>query len=174
MTTDMTRREQIVASFADKEYRDEFVAENIASDLAFQIRATRADRGWTQQDLALRTGIAQATLSRLENPDYRRYTLSTLKRLASALDVALAVRFAPFSELADWAASLSAEDLAVPSFANDPGLSQVRAQIEGPKLRMALSSIADKDWGEQAKSDVASNRAATVTMSHSDEFARAA
>lgn len=60
--------------------------------------------------------MAQGTISRLENPDYGKYTLTTLKRLAAAFDVALVVRFAPFGELLTWADELSPEALAVPAY----------------------------------------------------------
>ncbi|MCL5958538.1 MAG: helix-turn-helix domain-containing protein [Chloroflexi bacterium] len=112
-------RQRILDSFQDKEYRDLSVAEKIRTAIAFQIRAMREDRGWTQSDLGARTGMAQETISQLEDPDNGRLTLRTLKRVASAFDVALIVRFAPFSDLFDWMANLSPEDLAVPSFEND-------------------------------------------------------
>jgi hypothetical protein len=41
-------------------------------------------------------------LSRLESPDYGKQTISSLKRIADALDVALVVRFVPFSQYIDW------------------------------------------------------------------------
>jgi transcriptional regulator with XRE-family HTH domain len=104
-------------ALADKEYRDLYVAEHIRTGIAFQIRAMRDDRGWTQTELGQRAqGMAQETISQLEDPDYGRLTLRTLRRLASALDVALVVRFAPFSELIDWIVRLTPERLAPPSF----------------------------------------------------------
>lgn len=64
--------------------------------------------------------MKQARISQLEDPDYGRPTLSTLLRLKRAFDVALDVKFLPFSELAAWSANFSAEDLAVPDFDHDP------------------------------------------------------
>jgi transcriptional regulator with XRE-family HTH domain len=122
VTTTSARREQIAASLQDKEYRDLFVAEEIDAGLPFQIRAMRQARGWSQQELADRLEMTQEGVSRLESLNYGRFTLSTLKRLASAFDVALTVRFVPFSELVDWAADLSPAALAVPDFDHDPGL----------------------------------------------------
>jgi transcriptional regulator with XRE-family HTH domain len=116
------RRDQIVASLRDKEYRDLLVAEEIESGLPFQIRAMRQARGWSQRALADRTQMTQEGISRLENLDYGKYTLTTLKRLASTFDVALVVRFVPFSQLVDWVANLSPEDLAVPDYEHDSGL----------------------------------------------------
>ena len=94
-------REQIVHSLEDKEYRDAIVEESINQGIAFQIRATRASRGWTQDELGSRADKKQSEISRLEDPDYEGYTLKTLTRLASAFDVALIVKFVPFSTLVD-------------------------------------------------------------------------
>lgn len=114
MTPD--RRQQFAQSLADKEYRDAVVDEYITEGLAAQIHETREARGWTQAELAERTQMAQESISRLENPNYGSYSLKTLKRLASALDVALIVRFVPYSKLADWVADLSPNDLAIAGF----------------------------------------------------------
>jgi len=78
---------------------------------------------WSQEELAKRVGMNQNAISRLENPFYGKPTITTLKRLATAFDVALIVRFAPFGELVDWVSGtprtnrgLSSESLGVPSF----------------------------------------------------------
>lgn len=123
MTTISARREQIVSSLHDKEYRDLFFTEEIDTGVPFQVRAMRQARGWSQKELAARLGMTQEGVSRLENPNYGKLTLTTLKRLASAFDVALSVRLVPFSQLVDWAANLSPEDLAVPDYEHDAGLS---------------------------------------------------
>ena len=117
-------------ALADKEYRDLYVAEHIRAGIAFQIRAMREDRGWTQSELGQRAqGMAQETISQLEDPDYGRLTLRTLRRLASALDVALIVRFAPFSDLIDWIVNLTPQRLAPPSFDDE---------LQSAATRMAL------------------------------------
>lgn len=108
-----------MASLADKEYRDLFVSEHISQGLAFQIRALRQEKGWTQAELGQQVEMRQTTISQLEDPDYGRFTLSTLKRLASAFDVALMVRFSSFSELVELTTELSPERHAPPSFSED-------------------------------------------------------
>ena len=100
----------------DPEYRHEFVDENVGVGLAFQLRRMRKDRNWTQVELAQRTNKAQETISQLEDPNYGRYSLRTLKKLATAFDVALLVRFVPFSELAEWTVNLTPQRLAPPSY----------------------------------------------------------
>ncbi len=117
------RYQQIVQAMEDKEYRDAFVEASIDNDIAFQIRANRDSRGWTQTELGSRAGIKQAVISEWEDPNYGRYTLRTLKRLASAFDIAVIVRFVPFSELADWNSRVPETDMSSPGFDNDAGLS---------------------------------------------------
>lgn len=58
----------------------------------------------------------------MENPNYGRFTLATLKRLVPVFDVALMVKYVPFSEYVEWLASLAPEDLAVPGYEHDAGL----------------------------------------------------
>lgn len=67
-------------------------------------------------------GMASERITVLEDPNYARFTLSTLLRLADALDVALIVRFAPFSELLKWASHLSSNAVDIPQFAEDKEL----------------------------------------------------
>lgn len=130
MNTTSARREQIVASLQDKEYRDLCASEEVDTGLPFQIRAMRKARGWSQRELGERMGMTQEGVSRLESLDYGRYTLATLKKLASAFDVALVVRFEPFSQLVDSVVNLSPEDLAVPDFEHDPGLAPDVVRLE--------------------------------------------
>jgi DNA-binding Xre family transcriptional regulator len=50
------------------------------------VRAARVARGWTQEELAHRTGLASVQVSRIERGK-REVRLSTLLRLVRALDV---------------------------------------------------------------------------------------
>jgi len=112
------RLEAMWASLEDEEYRRAY-AEDVGTGLAFQIRMLREKHGWTQEQLAALTGKKQATISQWENPDYGNYTLSTLKSLAAAFDVALVVKYAPFSELVDWNVNLTPARLAPSSFTEE-------------------------------------------------------
>lgn len=106
----------VTEELQDKEFRHLYLSAHIRELIALQIRATREARGWTQGDLGARAEIAQERISALEDSDYSGATLKTLRRLAAAFDVALLVRFAPFSELAEWIARLTPERLAPASF----------------------------------------------------------
>jgi transcriptional regulator with XRE-family HTH domain len=110
-----------------KAAREKFVDALIDNSIPTQIRAIRDRQGLSQERLAeLAGGMNQNAISRLESPSYGKPTLTTLKRIASALDVGLVVRFVPFSELADWVSGTprvdlgrSTETLAVPSFTEE-------------------------------------------------------
>ena len=117
------RWRQTVESLKDKELRDNYVSDHITEGIAFQIRAMREARGWTQRELGERVGITgEERISLMENPNEGFHSLEMLRRAAAAFDVALIVRFAPYSDLVDWTLSLSPNDLAVPSFNDDLAL----------------------------------------------------
>jgi len=108
------------------ESRSRFVESHLSKTLALQIRILREHAKWSQEELARRVGMNQNAISRLENPGYGKATLTTLKRIALAFDVALVVRFQKFSQLADWVSGtpfwdrgLSPESLGVMSFAQE-------------------------------------------------------
>jgi transcriptional regulator with XRE-family HTH domain len=124
------RREKIIKDLKDKEYRDAFVEEHINTGVPFQIRALREQKGreWSQKELGMRTRMAQETISRIEDPNYGKLTLKTLKRLASAFDVALMVRFISFSELVEWELHLTPQSLEATSFENDPYFNESREE----------------------------------------------
>jgi hypothetical protein len=63
--------------------------------------------------------MLQPRIAAMERPSGSEPNLRTLKRLASAFDVALIVRFAPFSELVEWAEKFSPDTFTVPSFEDD-------------------------------------------------------
>lgn len=103
--------------------RSQFVESNLTKAIVFQLRATRDRLGWSQERLAEKVGMNQNAISRLESPGYGKPTITTLKRLAAAMDVGLVVHFVPFSQMVDWASGtprvdrgLSSDSLAVPAF----------------------------------------------------------
>lgn len=99
--------------------------------IAYQIRALREDRNLSQEKLAAMVEMNQNAISRLESPKRGRPTITTLKRIAEALDVALVVRFVPFSKVANWISGtpyveigISTGELAPPNFDKDDGFTQ--------------------------------------------------
>lgn len=96
-------RTELTRKLNEKEYRHAFAESRIRRGLPLQIRAIREARGWNQKQLAEVTGIPQANISRTENTRDKFLAFQTLLKIAEAFDVAVVVKFAPFSELEDWA-----------------------------------------------------------------------
>jgi len=99
------------------ETRARFVESHLDKSIAFQVRALRADKKWTQAVFAGKLGIGSPNnvSARLENPNYGKHSLSTLKKIAASCDVALVVWFIPFSRFLDWVTGTPYKD---------PGLSE--------------------------------------------------
>src|SRR5262245_54552070 len=111
---------KLLNSLRDRAYRALFVETQIEALIPFQIRAMRASRRWTQKELAEKAGMKQGRISVLENPNYEgAVNIKTLLKLAQAFDVGLIVRFAPFSEIADWSTEMKREHHDVPSFTEE-------------------------------------------------------
>jgi transcriptional regulator with XRE-family HTH domain len=128
-----TRRTRLIKKLANKAYRDAFVSGQIAAHIAAQIHETREARQLTQKQLADLADMAQARISLLESPDYENASLSTLKRVASAFDVALIVKFAPFSEFAEWVANATPDELVIPAF--DQDCAELRTPVAPPPVQ---------------------------------------
>lgn len=114
--------QEIADDMADKAFREHYVESNIKNGIPFQILAMRNARNWTQKNLAQEADTQQTAISRAENPNYGNFNLSTLKKIAAAFDVALIVRFIPFSKLLKETVYIEPEDLRVPSFKDDKGM----------------------------------------------------
>jgi transcriptional regulator with XRE-family HTH domain len=69
----------------------------IQNEIARLVRELRTERGWTQADVANRTGMTQSRVSAAENPTGPLLSIRTLARLAAAFGVGLEVRFVPLS-----------------------------------------------------------------------------
>jgi len=118
----VSTRVQKIAKLRNKEYRDAFIGSQISIGLPFQIRALREQRGWKQSQLAEKTGMLQPRISAMESPGGAKFTLETLRRLASAFDVALMVKFVPFSDLLRWSEEFNPDRFTIASFEEDAGL----------------------------------------------------
>ena len=134
------REENLINELRNKEYRDAFVSELIDTGIPFHIHALREQRSWTQKELGEHAGMAQETISRLEDPNYGKLSLTTLKRLASAFDIGLLVRFVPLSELVDWELHLTPDSLKALSFAEESYFKEIPAEEESIALREATQA----------------------------------
>lgn len=88
--------------YLDEQLKDEAFAERFRRaeqewDLALEIARQREAAGLTQRELAQKIGTSQQQISRLERPNYRG-SLTTLERVAEALNLTVEVRLHPKRE----------------------------------------------------------------------------
>lgn len=56
------------------------------------IRARRFEKGWTQLELAEKSGVSQPTISQIERGDRRYPTHENIKKIARALEISMEER----------------------------------------------------------------------------------
>ncbi len=82
----------------DAEFVKEYEAIQPELDVIRAIVDARTSKNMTQKELAERTGINQADISRLENGT-RNPSVNLLKRLAEGMDMVLKIEFVPKKKL---------------------------------------------------------------------------
>jgi transcriptional regulator with XRE-family HTH domain len=114
-------RDELLKELRSRDYRRAFVESHARESIAYQLRQMRKRKEWTGKDVAAALGNEklQPMISRYENPDYGKYTVSTLLQLADVFDVGLLVRFAPFSELVHWDQRVQDEDIVPAEYGKD-------------------------------------------------------
>lgn len=109
-----------------KKFRDSYCYELIRTGTSFQMRSLREERGWTQADLAQATGKPRSVITRLESPKYGKLSLASLLEIASGFDVALMVKFVPFSRLVREYEDLSPEALSAKSVSDSEEIAKLQ------------------------------------------------
>ena len=89
-----TLRDSLNERMKNESFRREYEAIQPEMNVIRILIEARRERSMTQADLAARTGIAQADISRLENGS-RNPSLNMLKKLASGLGMTLKLEFVP-------------------------------------------------------------------------------
>ena len=87
-------RDSLNKRLKDEGFRREYEAIQPEMDIIRAIVEVRQSKNITQKALAMRTGINQADISRLENGN-RNPSLNMLKKLAAGLDMSLKIEFVP-------------------------------------------------------------------------------
>ena len=89
-----TFRESLDEMLQDQEFKKEYDEIQPEMDIIRAIVDARISQNLTQKQLAERTGINQADISKLENGT-RNPSLKLLKRLADGMDMVLKIEFVP-------------------------------------------------------------------------------
>ena len=110
---------KLIEKLGRRAYRAAYVGEHVRRGIAAQIRAMRDQRGWNQGKLSTEMGKPQSVVSRLEDPSYGKVTVQTLLEVAATFDVALQIRFVPFSSFLQQTRDVSARSMQVVSFSED-------------------------------------------------------
>jgi transcriptional regulator with XRE-family HTH domain len=173
-------REQLIEELrSSREYREAYAESHLNHTLAAQIRLIREQRGLSQKELAVKIGKHQPGLSRIEDSNYGKWNVATLRQVAGALDTCLQVSLEPYGKLVDAALELSPESLKRPTFEEDPVfVKPPRAEEllreekgEGPTAelrRKLLPWLEEGKWSPQPLIDWLQGRH-LVSYRHEDE-----
>ena len=98
VTTMKTFKEFVDEQLKDPEFAAEYDAIQPEMDVIRAIVDARTSQNMTQKELAEKTGINQADISKLENGT-RNPSLKLLKRLAAGMNMVLRIEFVPKKNL---------------------------------------------------------------------------
>lgn len=105
---------RLMDDFNDADVAHVYMDSHVNYKLAAQIYQTRQARGWTQAELAERSGIAQARVSKIEAGEFDSLTMATLRKFAKAFDVTVRMELQPFGYGIVDVCHMTAATLAVP------------------------------------------------------------
>jgi len=114
--------------FASKDYRDAFMQTQVRAGIAYQIQALRRKFGLTQAQMAEKTGKKQSVISRLESTEYGGVSVQSLLDIASALDIALVVRFSSYPDFLSTTSNVSEDALQVDTISESLSKTYVHEQ----------------------------------------------
>ena len=89
-----TFHDMLSKQLQDEEFKKEYDAIQPEMDVIRVIVDARTSQNMTQKELAERTGINQADISKLENGT-RNHSVNLLKRLAYGMGMSLKIEFVP-------------------------------------------------------------------------------
>jgi predicted XRE-type DNA-binding protein len=98
MADDITDALEIIDRlFGGESFNEAVAEERLKGQISIAIYEARTQAGLTQGQLAERIGTRQPAISRLEDGDYDRCSLTTLYKVAAALGMRVEVRFVPLA-----------------------------------------------------------------------------
>jgi transcriptional regulator with XRE-family HTH domain len=126
----LSSSKKLLEQLGEKEFRDEFVADQVRSRIALMIRTLREQYGLRQSELGERMGKPQSVVSRLEDPDYGKESLQTLLEIAAAFDLPLLVDIPEWEDWLDRIGRLTKTDLQRTSFNLEQFRKQAQSNLE--------------------------------------------
>lgn len=96
----------------DTDFVKAYVEDALRRRIAHQIRALREAKGWSQKDLGERMDKPQGNVSRMEDPEYGKWSLSTLFEYGRTVGVAPFFEFISYDEFMARTEDLSSARLA--------------------------------------------------------------
>lgn len=139
----MTLLTKLIERFRDFGYRHAYVDSFMNSYIATQIKVLREQQRLTQAQLAEQAGMRQSQISAMEDVNHSSWKVSTLKKLAKALDLVLVVRFESFGSILPEIDKFGRASLERVAFAADPVFSEDDAleQVDGSATAAAQIQI---------------------------------
>lgn len=116
----MTLLTKLIERFRDFGYRHAYVDSFMDSYIATQIKVLREQQQLTQTQLADQAGMRQSQISAMEDVNHSSWKVSTLKKIAKALDLVLVVRFESFGSILPEIDKFGRASLERISFTDDP------------------------------------------------------
>ncbi|SRR5260370_18872171 len=118
----MSAIERLREELKGPEYSEGYAESFLDSYIATQIKVLREQAGLSQKGLADLLGTRQGVISRIENVNYSKWNVSTLKKLARAFRVRLKVSFETYGSLLLDVTAFSRESLQRDPREQDPVL----------------------------------------------------
>jgi hypothetical protein len=140
------RSVRLAERMGSKPYRHAYVASNTRQFLARQMREFRGDL--PQTEFGNRIGKRQTVISRLEDPNYGKWTLQTLFEVAGQLDIAVLVRFVDFPTFLKSTRDMS-ESAARPVSFNQDAVDEVAREDKQAAKESALMALFSDIPGQQ-------------------------
>lgn len=116
----LRRKQRLLRKFHNRDYRHSYVESFVNSLVSTQIRTLRNRENLSQEELAAEVGTTQSGVSRYESPNYYRWGIETLRKLARSFDMALSIKFVSFGEALEDIEEFSRNKLIRPPFNKDP------------------------------------------------------
>ncbi len=137
----MSERHNIVSRLVtDREYRADYIRAKLEVLIPSQLRALRLRQDKTQPELAQMADMKQSRISAMETPGKVNFNLHTLVRMAATLNVAMTVKFVPFSEMLGWENEYSQDIFNVTQLSDDIDFLQPAARTVRRRARRNRSS----------------------------------